>query len=409
MSNKPDQDISKLKVALVYDWATTRYGGAELVLKTLLDAFPNDPLFTTIASDNLPWVEASRLKTTWLQKFPTKNHRLLVPLMPLAAENLDLSEFEIVISVSTGIALGVLTKPHQLHVCYLLSPPRYIYDFEEAYHQDRSILNRWPLKYGTDLSRRYLRWWQNQACLRPDAIIPLSNRVRLQAEKWYSRSIEQPIYPPVLSTNSTYKQSIDKKQPTQPFWLVVNRIVAYKRTDLAIQAALTAGHRLLIVGDGPDYNHLLNIANQQSIEISNNQQLDAWLQSPSQSAQPLIACLKSIDSSRLDELFHQAQVVISPGIDDFGLVPLEAVIHSTPTVWHAKSGVGEILKSDVDGFAVTNQTSTNLLEAIDSASRLSIPASRSKFLQNQFSTNHFVTSLTTQLQKSWYTLNASSQ
>lgn len=405
MNKQNDVDISKLKIALVYDWASTRYGGAELVLKTLLDAFPDAPLFTTIASDNLPWVNADRIRTTWLQKLPTKNHRLLVPLMPLAIEDLDLSEFDIVISVSTGIALGVLTKPHQLHVCYLLSTPRYIYDFEDAYHQDQSLFNRWPLKYGVDITRRYLRWWQNQACLRPDVIIPLSNRVKDQAEKWYSRKIEQPIYPPLLSTISTYKQSTDIKRPTQPFWLIVNRLVAYKRTDLAIQAALTTSHRLLIVGDGPDYKKLLNIANQQSTEISNYQQLEAWLQSLNQSTQPIIAFLKSTDGNRLDQLYRQAQVVISPGIDDFGLVALEAVVHGTPAVWHTESGVGEIMKNGLDGQAISTQSQTNLLESIRLASTLSIPASRSKKLQTSHSSDHFQASLTTQLQKSWYTLN----
>lgn len=405
MLTKSNLDISNLKIALVYDWATTQYGGAELVLKTLLDAFPTTPLFTTIASVNLPWIDHNRTRTTWLQKLPTKNHRLLVPLMPLAVESLDLSKFDIVISVSTGIALGVLTKPHQLHVCYLLSPPRYIYDFEEAYHQDQSILNRWPLKYGTNLTRRYLRRWQNQACLRPDIIIPLSNRVRLQAEKWYSRSVGAPIYPPIDSTNLGFKPALSKKSLAQPYWLVVNRLVAYKRTDLVIESSLATQQRLLIVGDGPDYKKLVKLAGRQSLEISSDQQLSSWLHSTQESAQPIIAFLKSIDASRLDQLYRQSQVVISPGVDDFGLVPAESVIRGTPAIWHTQSGVGEVLRNQHDGRSISEQSVSCLLSAIELASKLSISNSRVKQLQQQLSTSQFLTSLSSQLQKSWYTLN----
>lgn len=406
MSHQFSADISNLKIALVYDWATTRYGGAELVLKTLLDAFPTAPLYTTMVSDHLPWVDAGRVRTTYLQKLPTRNHRLLVPLMPLAIESLDLSEFDIIISVSTGIALGVLSKPNQLHLCYLLAPPRYIYNFEATYHQDRSILNRWPLKYGTDLTRRYLRWWQNQACLRPDIIIPLSNRVRLQATKWYSRPIAAPIYPPINSSNLNSSQTVTNHSPTQPFWMVVNRLVTYKRTDLVIKSSLATQHRLLVLGDGPDYKKLVKLTGCQSVEINSDQQLNSWLESTKESAQPIIAFLKSTQANRLDQLYRQAQVVISPGIDDFGLVPAESVIRGTPAIWHAQSGVGEVLRDQHDGRSITEHSISGLLSAIEPASKLSISNFRTKQLQQQLSTSPFVTSLSSQLRKSWYTLNS---
>src|SRR5258708_2622600 len=162
------------KVALVYDRVNTHYGGAENVLLALHQIYPSAPLYTSVYNpQTATWAKVFDVRTSFLQKFPfaKKFHRLYVALMPLAFESFDLSEFDIVISISSAEAKGVLTKPNQLHVCYLLTPTRYLWSHAEEYQKD------WLTGPIRALIFNYLRWWDQSAALRPDIFIPISQLV----------------------------------------------------------------------------------------------------------------------------------------------------------------------------------------------------------------------------------------
>ncbi len=233
------QDFSHLKTALVYDRANTAYGGAEQVLIALKQIFPDADLFTSVYDPAAAeWTKNFSVKPSFLQSFPgaKKHHRAYLPLMPLAFEQLDLSDYKLVVSVTSAEGKGIISKPDQFHLCYLLTPPRYLYSHREQYLHSRPVLNLPGIRFFSNKILDYLTWWDQAAIYRPDAIIPISNLVRLRTAKYYQLEIEDPVYPPSdVSLQPENKMPFDllKKHLNGPDELVltVSRLVAYKRID----------------------------------------------------------------------------------------------------------------------------------------------------------------------------------
>src|SRR3989344_3917949 len=142
-SNHQAKAKTQPTVALVYDWVTTGFGGAEVVLQELHRVFPQAPLFTSVYDPQAAhWAAQIKVKPSWLQRIPfaIKNYRSMAPLMPLAFESFNLDDYDVVVSVTSAHANGVLTKPHQLHLCYMLTPPRYLYTHEATYKKSLPLL-----------------------------------------------------------------------------------------------------------------------------------------------------------------------------------------------------------------------------------------------------------------------------
>jgi glycosyltransferase involved in cell wall biosynthesis len=250
------------RVALVYDRLTTEFGGAEQVLQVLHEIYPTAPVFTTVYDpQRARYANTWQVRTSWLQKCPGAQffYRSFVWLMPLAIEDLPLSNFDIVISISSAEGKGVLTKPEQLHVCYMLTPTRYLWSHTEQYAHHP--LTGWlrAVVFG------YVRWWDKAAAFRPDYVIPISQLVAQRTQRYYSRVTEDVLYPPV-STN--FSAGLPAGQTSEvllahlphEFWFMVCRLVSYKRVDLAIRASAQLHQPLVVVGDGPDYHRLVKIA-----------------------------------------------------------------------------------------------------------------------------------------------------
>ena len=255
----------KPKVALVYDRVNTRYGGAEQVLVQLHTIFPEAPLFTSVFDPKkAKWSADFTVFPSFIQRIPIlKNfHRAAVFLMPLAFERANLKSFDIIISVTSAEAKGVLTSPDQLHVCYLLTPTRYLWSHQDEYEKD--VLTGWLRK----LIFRYLKWWDEAAAFRPDVIIPISKLVQERTEQYYHRKTLPVIYPPVSFTNLTEESSevSEKESADDPsssevefphdYYLIVARLVSYKRLDIAIKACQKLNRKLIIIGEGPDKKRL---------------------------------------------------------------------------------------------------------------------------------------------------------
>lgn len=303
------------KVALVYDWVTTQYGGAEQILTALHGLYPQAPLFTSIAdSKNVQWNKEWETNTSFLQKIPfaSRFYRFLAPLMPVAFEQFDLSNFDIIISVSSGFAKGVITQPHQLHVNYLLTPPRFLYSHQDKYLSESTVFN--PLTH-------YLREWDKVASRRADKIIPISNLIYKRVEKYYALKPLKPVYPPVpkLTQKTPHTDSIAK-----PYYLMVSRLVSYKNVDSVIKACQKLKRNLIIVGCGPD---------QKYIE-------DCIAQTPAPISITLKPC---VSEAELAELYANATAVIQPNIEDFGIAVLEGQHLGTPSILHQESGAAELL------------------------------------------------------------------
>lgn len=313
------------KVALVYDRVNTPHGGAEKVLLALHEAFPDAPLYTAVYHPRATWADAFKINTSFLQKIPFANrwHRYLAPLMPLAFESFDLSEYDIVISITSAEAKGIITRPEQLHVCYLLTPTRYLYSHRAHYEQ-----THWPfkvpgLKFLSQKLFDYLTWWDQVAAQRPDVIIPISQLVSARVKKYYQRQTEPVIYPPVDLAELQPATNLDSYRPyylPSNYLVVISRLVPYKRIDLAIQACQQLDKNLIIIGTGPQESELQKLAGDN------------------------IYFLGSVTTTQRQAVLSQAQALLMPGVEDFGIIALEAILSNIPVILHQKSGAAELFK-----------------------------------------------------------------
>jgi len=343
------------QVAIVYDRVNTRHGGAEQVLLALQQIFPQADLITAVADlQKATWAKKfSQVKTSWLQYFPgaAQNHRWLAQFMPLAFESFNLRHYDLVISVSSAEAKGVLTIPNQLHVSYVLAPPRYLY------HQQVELLKANPITSLPGIYQlakkllKYLTWWDQVAIFRPDVLIPLSLRVTKQLQTYYhltSHQIQPVLYPPIV-TQKTYLAATNFNVPTSPFFLQVGRLVAYKRADLSLKAAAKANLSIIIVGVGPEKANLVRLI----------QQLQ-----PQTSAQ--LTLIGAVSAPQLQALYQNCSGVLIPGAEDFGLTALEANAAGKPVIIYQAAGAAEVIKPQRHGLLLKNQTVSELAQAMQS-------------------------------------------
>ncbi|PIR61470.1 MAG: glycosyltransferase family 4 protein, partial [Candidatus Pacebacteria bacterium CG10_big_fil_rev_8_21_14_0_10_44_11] len=186
-----NQQFSQFRIAIIYDHLTTQFGGAELVLQTLVELFPQAPIYTSVFQPSAAsWIDPKKVRTSFLQKLPWLKfkHQLMVILHPLAFESFDLTQFELIISVTAGAAKGVLTNPNQLHLCYQLTPPRYLYGQTQQitkYFESFWLL-RFPLtKMIIRPITNYLQRWDQVAVHRPDKTIAISKLVAKRIKQNY--------------------------------------------------------------------------------------------------------------------------------------------------------------------------------------------------------------------------------
>lgn len=308
--------MNEPKVALIHDWLTGLRGG-EKVLEHLVAMFPNAEIFTLIWSSGSvgATIEGRPIHVSALDRIPGARrwYRHLLPLMPAAIEQFDLSRFDLVISSSHCVAKGVIPAPDASHICYCHSPMRYAWDQEHAYFPRR----RGPLAWIRGLLLSRLRLWDVASSARVDHFVANSSFVAARIERYYRRPATV-IHPPV----DTELFTPDPSTPREDFLLCVQALVPYKRIELAIEAAARAGRELRIVGSGPDRNRLEHLARGR------------------------VQFLGAVDPSTLLSLYRRAAAVIQPGVEDFGIAAVEALACGTPVVAHGRGGV---LDSVIDG------------------------------------------------------------
>lgn len=320
----------KSKIALIYDRANTAYGGAEQVLLALKSLYPEIVLFSSVHdSKKAKWTKKFIIKSSFLQKIPfAKNlHRYLATLMPLAFESLDLSSYDIVISVTSAEAKGVITRRDQLHLCYLLSPPRYLYHYQNEYLRQNHLLRLPVINHLAKKALSYLKKWDQTAIYRPDLIIPIAEVVKKRAEKYYKNlKLERVIYPPIDSSLLNFNDSNQKNENKEKYFLLVSRLVPYKNVAPAILACQKLGYKLVIVGEGPEEKKLKKIANK------------------------LTTFRKKLKKEELANLYQNCQAVLSPGLDDFGIAALEANLFGKAIIINQLSGAAELIKDNLHGI-----------------------------------------------------------
>lgn len=384
--------LSALKTAIVYDQATTPYGGAELVLTQLKKIFPSAPLFTLMCDQKKAvWAKDWTAHTSSLQWLYQLVHKQewLAPLMPHAIENLStqLTPYQLIISVSAGAAKGVITNPNQLHICYLLTPTRYLHEPASEYlnsYSSHSVLQKIGI---TKPIFNYLRRWDIIAAQRPDHIIAISRAVALRIKATYGRDSTDLVYPPIPDLPASKRE----KAPSSSYYICLSRLVWYKRTDLAIQAAAQTNRELLIVGSGSAQKSLQQLVPQLTYSRNTDESINQALDQARQSSKSIIFLNNCTDQEKV-QLVSQANALIMPGIEDYGLTPVEAASYGIPSIIHQQSGVAEVLRTPKLACHVAEQTVQAVIDAMfalenNSPSAQNLQAVAKRFLPQVFQEN----------------------
>ncbi len=342
-----------MKIALVHDYLI-QYGGAERVLEAFSEIFPRAPIYTLIYDKELTGgiFEGKRIYTSSLQKIPLikNHHRLFLTLMPLAIEQFDLSFYDVVLSDSASYAKGIITKPDTLHICYCHTPLRYAWDDSHRYIKEFYFP---PIvKKFIPLAINHLRIWDREAAFRVDKFIANSFFVQRRIKKYYQRDSEV-IYPPVATKkfevpSTKYEVRSNEKRlklqnfrlPTSDFFLMVGRLLPYKRFDLAIKVFNKLGWKLKIIGEGPERKKLKKIA------LSN------------------IEFLGKVSDEELVKYYSQALAFIFPQEEDLGIVALEAMASGKPVIAYKSGGAKETVIEGKTGLFFEEQTPSSLEKAL---------------------------------------------
>jgi glycosyltransferase involved in cell wall biosynthesis len=306
-----------MRIALVHDWLTGMRGG-EAVLEALCRLFPGAPIFTLVHARGAvsPAIEAGReIRASFIGRLPfaRTRWRAYLPLFPLAIESFDLSPFDLVVSTSHCVAKGAIPRPGARHVCYCHTPVRYAWDRFDDYFGPRSGTG--PAKRAlAALACHFLRTWDAASAPRVDRFIANSHFVASRIRRYYGREAEV-LYPPV----DCARFSIDPRGP-EDYYLVVAALAPYKRIDHAIAACAARKRRLLIAGTGPERRRLERLARR---------------------AGGRVEFLGRVPDEDLPGLYARCRAFLLPGVEDFGIAPLEAMASGRPVIALGEGGVLE--------------------------------------------------------------------
>lgn len=324
-----------MNVAIVCSWLN-QYGGAERVLEIVHDMYPEAPVYTS-----LYWPEALPaayrnwdIRTSFVDRLPLarRHHQPFLPFYPLAFETLDLSGYDLVLSVTSAFAHGVKLSPGAVHVCYCLTPARFLWQYE-AYAR-REQLGRLP-RAVLPMVLPALRRWDARVAGRVDRFVAISQAVQERIQRVYHRPSEI-IYPPVDTSAFAISDEVDD------YYLIVGRLVPYRRIDLIVEAFNQLGLPVLVVGEGRARAALERLA------------------------RPNVRFLGRVPDSERKRLLSRCRAFLWPGEEDFGIAPLEANASGRPVIAYAGGGALETVVEGVTGTFFHEPTAAALAAAVQS-------------------------------------------
>ena len=350
----------KITVALVHDWLTGMRGG-EKVLEEIAEMFPEAPIFTLLhipgsVSDT---IEKHKIFESFIGKLPFagSHYRNYLSLFPAAVESFDLREYDLIVSSSHCVAKGAMPSAGAKHLCYIHTPMRYAYDmFHEYFSPSRTgrlklfMINREMTK---------IRCWDQASVNRVDAFAANSRFVASRVQRYYAREASV-VHPPV---NTDYYSPADDKK--EDFYLMVSALEPYKRADIAVEAFKNSGRRLVIVGGGSQYKHL------------------------KKGASRTIKFEGKIPDEDVRTLYRKARGFIFPGVEDFGITPVEAQACCTPVIAFGAGGVLETVIDGKTGVFFRHQNPQSLNAAIDKAEKMHFNVGEMRRNSLKFSQNAF--------------------
>lgn len=320
-----------MKIALVHEMLV-KLGGAERVLRKLLDIYPHSPVYTLFEDKKMTheWFKGVKIHPSHLQKYyeAVKSPKYLLPKMAGAVERFDFSKFDAVISSSSAFAHGIQTGDVK-HLCYCHSPMRYAWDFAHEYTKNMSSFMRWA----TACLLTDIRVWDYRTSSRPHKIVANSKHVQKRVAKYWRRDSEV-IYPPV---------NVQAFTPTaghEDYFLIVSALTPFKRIDLAVSAFNKVGRKLVIIGDGAQRRLLESMA------------------------KPNIEFLGRKSDEIVQEYMQNCRALIFPGEEDFGITPVEAMAAGKPVLAYGMGGVLESVEAGKSGEFFGEPTEASLLEGL---------------------------------------------
>jgi len=322
-----------MKVALLHDYLN-QAGGAERVLLALAELYPDAPIYTLIHDKKrLTGFENRDIRTSFLQKMPFASSKIrwYLPLMPVAIEQINLSDYDVVISSTSALIKGVITHPKTLHICYCHTPTRYLWSEAHQYHKE--IKEGKVIRYFLPYLLNRLRLWDQVAAQRVDHFIANSNFIAQRIKNYYNRE-STVIYPPVDTENYYISPDLGN------YYLIISRLKPYKKVDLVIKAFNKLNLPLKIIGTGEEEEKLKKMA------------------------RPNIEFLGAVSEKEKQKYLANCLALIHPQIEDFGLTVIEAMASGRPVIAYAEGGALETVLENKTGQFFTEQSWEPLIDLI---------------------------------------------
>ncbi len=361
----------KIKVAIVHDWLIG--GGAELVVEQLHKLFPEAPIYTSCCTPEWRKRLGGTVVTGWLGWWPLRRLRKFIPfLRAWWFGSLDLDEFDVVISSSGAEAKGIKVSRSAVHINYCHAPTHYYWSRYNEYMQHPGFGLLDPLaRLGLKIFVRPLRKWDYRAAQRPDYIIANSTHIKAEIQKYYDRD-SIVVHPPVYFER--FQKAANAALPRKGF-VISGRQTPYKRIDLAVQACNRLNLPLTVIGSGPDHRRLKGLAG------------------------PTVTLLGHVSDAIVEEEFASAEAFIFPGLDDFGITPLEAMAAGTPVVAYQAGGALDYVRPGITGQFFDEQHVDSLVAALETFDPTMFSHTRIRTEAQKFSAEHFRKQMTVVLQK----------
>jgi len=329
------------KTAIIHDWFVTN-AGAEKVLKELIELYPDADIFSLVDflkdKDRKKILKGKFVKTSFIQNLPfAKRHfRNYLPLFPMAIESLDVSGYDLIISSSWAVAKGIKKNKNQLHICYCHTPIRYAWDLYDEYTSNL----KHPKKFLVKQTLQYIKKWDIATLDRVDYFIANSNFIKERIKRIYNRDVKV-IYPPVDINKFSLCTLKDD------FYLTASRLVSYKKTRLIVEAFNEMPEKkLVVIGSGEEYEKIRKIA-KSNIKILGYQPDDVLI-----------------------KYMQKAKAFVYAAVEDFGIVPIEAMACGTPVIALNKGGTAETVINGINGVHFEKQSKESIIKAIENFGRL---------------------------------------
>ncbi len=347
-----------MRVAVIHEWLTT-VAGSEKVLETILKLFPSADLFVLVdflVAEQREFLHGRRITTSFIQKLPfaRTRYRSYLPLMPLAVEQFDLSEYDLVISSSHAVAKGVITGPDQLHISYVHSPIRYAWDLQHQYLQEAGLTRGLKSWLARILLHR-IRIWDSRTANGVDYFVANSRFIARRIHKIYRRDAVV-IHPPVDVARFSLCES------KQDYYLAASRMVPYKRMDLIVRAfSEMPGKRLIVIGDGPGFAQCKAVAG------------------------PNVELLGFQPNEILLRHMQNARAFVFAAQEDFGITPVEAQACGTPVIAYRVGGSSETVVGWSANAAAEGKSPTGMFFETQTVAAIVDAIKRFEAVHEQFS------------------------